>query len=127
MARGKQLDNETVYKIMASYEVTNSFTATANELKLPICTVEQTYKRNKDKEEFIKLHNNKKDMFADMATNIIDKALKRLETELDNKDNNIAVNQLSTVIGTLYDKRALANGQATANVNVGFKLEDFIK
>ena len=34
---------------------------------------------------------------------------------LDDEEEKIPVNNLSTVIGTLYDKRALAKGESTVN------------
>lgn len=115
MAKGKKTDNETVYKIMISMFSTNNFSETARQLNIPITTVEKIYKNNKDKDEFVKLCNEKKDEFTEKATRLIDKALNRLEEVLDDKEEKIPVNNLSTVIGTLYDKRALAKGESTAN------------
>ena len=115
MAKGKTTDNETVYKIMLSYFVTNNFSETARQLNIPITTVENIYKKNKDKPEFVKLCNEKKDEFSEKATRLIDKALDRLEEVLDDKSEKIPINNLSTTIGTLYDKRALAKGESTEN------------
>ena len=115
MAKGKKTDNETIYKIMVSMFSTNNFNETSRQLKVPVKTVEKIYKGNKDKEEFTKLCMQKKEEFTDKASRLIDKALKRLEEALDNKEDKIPVNNLSTVIGTLYDKRALAKGESTAN------------
>ena len=113
--RGKKTDNETIYKIMLSVFSTNNFSETARQLNLPVKTVEKIYKENKDKEEFTKLYQEKKEQFVEKADRIINKALNRLEEALDNKESNIPVNNLSTVIGTLYDKRALAKGESTVN------------
>lgn len=113
--KGKKTDNETIYKIMISMFSTNNFSETARQLEIPITTVEKIYKENKDKEEFVKLCNEKKDEFAKTATRLIGKALNRLEKVLDDKEEKIPVNNLSTVIGTLYDKRALSKGESTAN------------
>lgn len=115
MAKGKKTDNETIYKIMVSMFSTNNFNETSRQLKVPVKTVEKIYKENKDKEEFTKLCMQKKEEFTDKASRLIDKALKRLEEALDNKEDKIPVNNLSTIIGTLYDKRALAKGESTAN------------
>lgn len=115
MAKGKKTDNETIYKIMVSMFSTNNFNETSRQLKVPVKTVEKIYKENKDKEEFTKLCMQKKEEFTDKASRLIDKALKRLEEALDNKEDKIPVNNLSTVIGILYDKRALAKGESTAN------------
>lgn len=121
--RGKKTDTETIYKIMLSMFSTNNFTETARLLNLPATTVEKIYKENKDKQEFVELCAKKQEEFTKKADRIINKALDRLEKELDNKDNNIAVNQLSTVIGTMYDKRALAKGESTANTDINIKMD----
>lgn len=151
MARGKKTDNETIYKIMISMFNTNNFSETARQLNVPITTVEKIYKQNKDKEEFVKLCNEKKEEFADKATRIIDKATTLLEQKIDialeqqeklnkilddvmdltdkdanyqrkkalaNKIEALQLNRLSeltTAVGTLYDKRALAQGESTVN------------
>lgn len=113
--RGKKTDVKTIYKVMVSMFATNNFSETARQLKMPVTTVEKIYKDNKNKQEFVKLCNNKKEEFVIRADRIINKALNRLEESLDNAENNIPVNNLSTVIGTLYDKRALAKGESTMN------------
>jgi hypothetical protein len=123
MAKGKKTDNETIYKIMISMFSTNNFSETARQLDIPITTVEKIYKDNKDKEEFVKLCNKKKEEFTDKASRIIDKALNRLEKALDDEEDRIPVNNLSTVIGTLYDKRALAKGESTSNTDINIKMD----
>lgn len=123
MAKGKKTDNETIYKIMISMFSTNNFSETARQLDMPESTVEKIYKENKDKEEFVKLCEEKKDEFAEKATRLIDKALNRLEKVLDDDEEKIPVNNLSTVIGTLYDKRNLAEGKATVNTDINIKMD----
>ena len=100
---------------MVSVFATGNYNETARQLKMPVNTVEDIYKKNIEKEEFVKLRTKKQDEFAERATRIIDKALNRLEESLDDKEEKLAINNLSTVIGTLYDKRALARGDSTEN------------
>ena len=121
--RGKQLDSETVYKIMLSMFATNNFAETGRQLDIPATTVEKIYKDNKNKPEFVELCAKKQDDFIEKATRIIDKALNRLEKSLDNNDEKIPVNNLSTVLGTLYDKRALAKGETTSNTGVMIQMD----
>lgn len=123
MARGKKTDNETIYKIMISVFSTGNYSETAKQLNIPQSTVEDIYKRNIEKEEFVKLRDKKHDEFAENATRIIEKALKRLEKSLDDEEEKIPVNNLSTVIGTLYDKRALSQGDTTANTTMTIKMD----
>ena len=115
MARGKKLTPEQVYKIMISMFETGNYLETSKKINIPQTTVRYIYNRNKDKEEFVKLRCKKEEEFADKATRIINKALKRLENELDNEEKDIPINNLTTAIGTLYDKRALAKGESTEN------------
>lgn len=127
MAKGKKTDNETVYKIMLSVFSTGNYNETARQLNLPQKTVETIYKKNIEKEEFAKLRVEKKEEFVDKATRIIDKALNRLEKTLDNDEEKIPTNNLSTVIGTLYDKRALAQGESTVNNTITINLSEEAK
>ena len=123
MPRGKKTDNETIYKIMISVFSTGNYSETARQLNMSVETVEDIYKRNIDKPEFIKLHKEKKDEFIEKANRIIDKALNRLESSLDDKEEKIPVNNLSTVIGTLVDKRNLAEGKATVNTDINIRMD----
>lgn len=121
MARGKKTDNETIYKVMLSHAVTNNYNQTSRDLNIPEPTVRKIVKDNIDKEEFTKLYELKREDFVKKADKIIDKALNKLDIELDKED--IAINHLSTVIGTLYDKRALAKGEPTSNGNLTIRVD----
>ena len=116
MAQGKKTDSITIYKVMISYITTRNYSETARQLDMPESTVRKIIDDNKDKEEFTKLCEEKRDEFVDKATRIINKALDRLDKVLEDKKERIPVNNLSTVIGTLYDKRALSKGEMTQNV-----------
>lgn len=122
MPRGKKTTPETIYKIMTSWAITNNYKETSRELNLPVTTVKNIVDANKGKPEFVKLQNEKKKEFSKMAGRIIQKAAARLESELDNSEKDIPVNHLTTVIGTLYDKKALADGATTENVEINIKL-----
>lgn len=127
MPRGKKTDNETIYKIMISMFSTNNFSETGRQLGIPQRTVEKIYKENKNKQEFTKLCEEKKDEFAKKASRIIDKALNRLEKVLDDEEEKIPVNNLSTVIGTLYDKRNLAEGKSTVNTELNIRMDEKVE
>lgn len=116
MARGKQLDSETIYKIMGSYFTTRNMNETSRQLGIPFSTVKDTIDRNIDKPEFAKLQEEKRKKFSDKFEKIINKALDRLDREIDEQDK-IPVSQLSTVVGTLYDKNRLENDESTENTN----------
>lgn len=94
---------QDIYNIIASYETTGNFGVTAKELGFPEISVRDIYYRNYEKDEFIEFRQKKRAEFNAKASKIIDKALNRLDMELDG-DKPIPVNSLSTVIGTLHDK-----------------------
>lgn len=122
MPRGKKTSPETMYAIMACYAVTENYAETSRILDIPVKTVEKTVKENKDKDEFAKLCRDKKDEFAEKATEAIDLAFKRLKESLSDETNHIPANHLTTVIGTLFDKRALVKGEATEKTVIEIKL-----
>jgi hypothetical protein len=121
--RGKKTEPGTVYQVMADWFLTDNCAETAKRLDLPLTTVCDLVKRHRDKKEFMRLREESGADFSKTATRIIGKALARLEREIE-KGRNLPINQLSTVIGTLYDKRALANGESTENTKVVIKLGD---
>ncbi len=112
-------DTKTKTKAIESYVLTNSYNKTAKEIGISDKTVKKIVEENP------KLYEQKKDEFVNKASRIIDKALEKLEKELD-KDG-IPVNNLTTVIGTLYDKRALAKGESTNNDSITIKMSDELK
>lgn len=117
MPRGKKTSPEVVYQVMTSWAITNNYNETARELGMAVSSVKQIVDSHKENEEFEKLRTEKKEEFSRKASRIIDKALDRLEQAIDNDEEYIPVNQLTTAIGTLYDKRALARGESTQNVD----------
>lgn len=124
MPRGKKTSPEVVYQVMTSWAVTNNYNETARELGMAVSSVKQIVDSHKENEEFAKLRIEKKEEFADKASRIIDKALARLEKAIEDEEEYIPVNQLTTAIGTLYDKRALAKGESTNNTKVLIQLPE---
>lgn len=122
MARGQRTPPEVVYQIMTSWAVTKSYKGTAEALGLAVSTVKKIVDEHKDDEEFVKLCNEKGQEFSEKASHIIMKAMDRLEREIDDEEKDIPVNQLTTAIGTLIDKKALVDGTATEHVSVEVRL-----
>ena len=114
MAKGVTTDRATIYKIMNSYFETRSYTQTGRDLEIPTSTVEKLVKEHLHEKEYVELWNKKKEDFCTKADIIIHKAMDRLVKELDS-EKEIPVNQLTTAIGTMYDKKAL---NQTGNVSV---------
>ena len=111
---------------MTAWAVTGNVNETAKQLGLAESTVRTIVQANKGKEEFVKLCDEKRKSFSAKADEIIDLAIDRLKKELTDTDKDIPVNHLTTVIGTMYDKKALADGTATDNVSVSIKLPEGI-
>jgi hypothetical protein len=122
MARGKKTSPEVIYQVMASWAITNNYNETAKALGMAVSSVKKIVVDNKDKDEFAKLCDEKRDEFAETATRIINQALNRLEREIADDEKEIPINHLTTAIGTLYDKRALAKGESTGNTKITFDL-----
>ena len=131
MARGKQLDNQTIYYIMTLYAVKNNIRAVAQEMKLPISTVQTIIEKNRDKPEFVQLRTQKKKEFSDKCTELLDVLLDAAKIKADaflkNKRtlNRVKLTEITTAIGTLYDKRALAQGESTDHVT--FSIPDEVR
>ena len=125
--RGKKTSPEVIYKVMTSWATTDNYSETARELNLPMTTVEKIVKENRDNPEFVNLCDEKKKDFSEKASRIIDKALARLERIIDDEEESIPVNQLTTAIGTLYDKRALSRGESTQNLGFTANSDELAK
>lgn len=123
MPRGVKIDNQKIQEVMASYALTNSYNATAKECGVSDKSVKKII--NEHSEEFSKISEQKKEKFVEYADKLINKAMNKLEKALERDD--IPVNNLTTVIGTLYDKRALAKGEMTSNTSISIKMTDEIK
>ena len=108
-----KIDNKTKAKVIASYALTNSYNKTDKEFNISNKTVKKIVEENP------KLYEQKKEEFVDKSSRIIDKALDKLEKEIDK--GIVPANQLATIIGTMYDKRALAKGESTDNTT--FKVD----
>jgi len=123
MAKGKKTDPEMIYKIMASFAVTNNYSQTAKDLGIPRTTVEKKVKENEDNPEFVKLCQEKKADFVENATEVInlltEATLKKVQKILKSPKalDKTKLTELTTSLGTMYDKRALASGESTENIN----------
>ena len=104
--RGKKTSPETVYKIMAAWAINNNFAQTARDLNISESSVRKIVIENKNKPEFAELCGLKKKEFSEATTELINLALERIRNLLENEEAEIPLNQLTTAIGTLYDKRA---------------------
>ena len=129
MARGKKYPDEIKEKAYLMYATSGNIEEVSRALSVPASTISGWIKaKARDSpDEFEELRNKKKQDFIVRSSELIDLAFDKLQDKLSG-DDDIPVNHLTTVIGTLYDKRALAKGENTENVKVEFKMpKDMMK
>ena len=95
--------NEDIENVIANWWVTGKYSETSRQLNIPESSVRRIILDNKDSAFFKEIELEKRIEFNTKASKIIDKAMVRLDKELDN-DKPIPINSLSVVIGTLHDK-----------------------
>jgi len=123
MARGKKLKMQTVYNIMTSYIVTGSYTETSRLLNIPISTVQRVVETNRDKPEFVNLRKQKKEEFSEKSSAVMDMLLEAIRQKAEKllTDEKMLdktkLTEITTAIGTLYDKMALTQGESTTTVS----------
>lgn len=126
MARGQKTDTEVVYQVMQLYFTYGNYQKVATELDMPLTTVIDLVKKNIDKPEYVELRTKTRRRFSEDFEEILDLAITRLKSEIAVQDK-IPVSQLSTVIGTVYDKNRLENDESTSNekqtITIGFSEE----
>lgn len=79
--------------------------------------------QHEDKNGSLELAKTAQEAFICSATRIIEKALEKVENSIIEGYNDPY--KLTLIASMLYDKRALAKGESTANVSTIVKLEDF--
>lgn len=119
MPSGVKTPTKKKLEAIKSYVQTESYNATAKEVGIDHKTVKKIVEENP------KLYQDEKEHFIETTTRLINKALVKLDEGLD-KDN-IPINNITTAIGTLYDKRALAKGEATSNDSIVVTMSDSVK
>lgn len=116
-------DAQDIMNIMCKYFDTRSYSETSRELKYPINSVRYIVEKHIKEDEFVKIRQEKESQFVEKANHLIFKAMNRLDKELEEQEH-IPVNQLTTAIGTLQDKKAiiqigvLNNETPSVNINI---------
>lgn len=119
MPSGVKTPAKKKIEAIKSYVQTESYNATAKEVGIDHKTVKKIVEENP------KAYQDEKERFIETTTRLINKALGKLDEGLDRDD--IPINNITTAIGTLYDKRALAKGESTSNENIVVQMTPEIK
>lgn len=102
MARGIKIDNQKIANVIASYALTNNYSATARECGVSANSVKNIIikQKNENAQEFEKVCTDKKEEFSTRANRIVDKALILLERRFDTALNN--QDELEELIDTIF-------------------------
>lgn len=119
MASGVKTPTKKKMEVIKSYVQTDSFNATARETGVNPKTCKKIVEENP------KEYMDEKERFIETTTRLINKALGKLDEKLD--DDNNSLSNITTAIGTLYDKRALAKGESTTNEAITIQMSPEIK
>jgi sialic acid synthase SpsE len=119
MPSGVKTPTKKKMEVIKSYVETDSFNATAKETGVNPKTCKRIVEENP------KEYMDEKERFIETTTRLINKALGKLDEKLD--DDNNSLSNITTAIGTLYDKRALAKGESTSNENIIVQMSPEIK
>lgn len=106
-------------EVVKSYVETNSYNKTSKETGVSDKTCKKIVEENPI------LYEKEKERFIETTTRLINKALNKLDEGLNRDD--IPINNITTAIGTLYDKRALAKGESTTNDTITIKMSNELK
>lgn len=132
--RGKKYDTETKERALAALAVSNNIDELSREMGIPSNTLRQWKKDAEKSEDFIELRKEKRAEFVEKAWETIGNALKLADRRIKNaleSGEELPLRELSTYIGTMYDKAALASGEETERAEVRItmsgELEDYAK
>lgn len=132
--RGKKYDTETKERALAALAVSNNIDELSREMGIPSNTLRQWKKDAEKTEDFVEFRMEKRKEFVERAWETIGNALKladrRIKNALENGEE-LPLREISTYIGTMYDKAALASGEETERAEVRItmsgELEDYAK
>lgn len=94
--------NKNIKALQAKYHITKQ-------------GIYQMIKREKGGEIYNECINEMDANFKDRCAILIEKALMRIENDIENEDKEINISQLATLTGILYDKSRLEKGLSTEN------------
>lgn len=127
--QGQRIADDLKERIRAALVLTENKNEIAKSLNVSWSTVNKVAKEiendSEENEKFTKLRDDKKQQLIDkLWDNIVDAAAlgHSMIQEAREGKRDIPLGQISTYLGTLYDKRALMNNESTANTTTTVKL-----
>lgn len=135
MARGRKEDNEQIKEQARVLLLTDTVASVARKLNRPWSTIDSWRKEFEKEDEnhgdsFVRLREKRKEKFINDSWKLIDKCNtlidRKLQKALDRGDEDKTdIGKLTNILGTLYDKQALANKEATTIVDGNVALRKF--
>ena len=124
-----KLDSSDIADIMAEYLLdrsTKNVERIGKKYNISRQRIYQIVKKDENKKLLDESIKKNRKNFTKKCDVIINKALKRLNNELDNPNSEININQLTTALGILYDKSRLEDGLSTANqeLHINIKIDN---
>lgn len=132
--RGKNYDRKTKERALAALAVSNNIEELSRKLKIPAGTLRQWKKDAEKSEDFVEFRMEKRKEFVEKAWETIGNALELADRRIKNaleSGEELPLREISTYIGTMYDKAALAAGEETeraeVHITMSGELEDYAK
>ena len=122
--RGQKLSDELREQIRTELAINENLREVARKFSVSTSTVSKI--RDEAPDEYERLRNDKKQQLIEkLWNNIVDAAElgHSMIKEAREGKRDIPLGQISTYLGTLYDKRALMLGESTANTTTVVKLD----
>ena len=102
--RGSKYPPEVVNEIMGIWIATHNAEEVARQTKIPVGSIKSIVKRHMFDEQFAEAQQKTLKKYGHKIEKIISKSLDRMIEVLDNKEEKIPLNHLSTEVGTMIDK-----------------------
>lgn len=110
----RKYSEQDIYNIMLLYFETRSCLDVSKQLNIPRTTAHYIVQRHINEDKFVNIRHEKEKQFEEKANHLIFKAMNKLNKELDEQEH-IPINQLTTAIGTLYDKKTISQSGILGN------------
>ena len=125
--RGKKYNDDIQEQALDMLSTNNNTSEIARVLGINESTL-RTWRNDKRNDEFAELRQERKKEFVESAWEIIRLSQEFLRCELKQAltEGGADIGKLSTIIGTMYDKQALASNENTVNIG-GQTLEELLK
>lgn len=129
MGKNKRFTPAEKAEMLALYMEKENYAAVGAEIGHPRNSVKHAIDQQLSDPSIKKIYDESKknfnERFADAAERLIDKLVLALENKVDSViagDGEAKLNEITTALGTMYDKRAVTVGESTDSVKITIDL-----